>query len=135
MLAKRQYILFYAFALLLFSKSLFANENLIAKIYEALPSKLSKITLDKTTKKDLFALLGEAPKSDNKGNYFYVLSKIKYDTTIGLKDETVSFIFYKLPVGKLFLRDLREHIPTEILKSAYQSKNQNQTISFVRSNI
>jgi len=64
--------------------------------------------------------LGEAPKQDDKGNYFYDLSGIKYDTTVSLKDETVSSIIYSLPFGKLVLKDISPHIPEEILEKASQ---------------
>ena len=99
-----------------------AKENLISKIYKYFPSSLSKIGLDKTTKEELFRVLGTPTKNDKEQNYFYELSGRKYDTTIGIKDNRVSFIFYEPPLGKLFLRDIKEYIPEESLKRAYQSK-------------
>ena len=113
----------YIILLLFFlSANSLANENLVSRIYKYFPSNLSKISLDKTTKEELFRVLGSPPKNNKKENYFYELSGRKYDTTIGIKDNRVSFIFHEFPLGKFFLRDIKKYISKEDLKKTYQSK-------------
>ena len=85
---------------------------------------MRSILLGITTKAELIKKLGVPPKKEGDKNFFYDLSGRKYDTTIGLQKGKVTYIYYKLPLGKLFLRDLKNAIPKKVLAEAYKKKYQ-----------
>ena len=82
------------------------------------PGKLSFIKLGESTKEEVIKKLGEPSETDENQNLFYELSGIKYDTTIGIKENKVFHIIYSPPGNSLSLKDLEPYIPQLILDQA-----------------
>ena len=82
-----------------------------------LPAVLSQLQINKSTEQQLIQILGK-PLKKEKGSYFYNLSGRNYDTTIGFKQGKIAYILYSPPNNQLFLKDLRNYIPEDILNKA-----------------
>ena len=87
------------------------------------PNELSFIKLGESTKEESIKALGKSLKIDENQNLFYELSGIKYDTTIGIKENKVSYILYSPPANSLSLPDLKSYIPQTILEASQKQSN------------
>ena len=88
-----------------------------------LPEPLSSVKVGDSIEK-VIQIMGEPAKIDSEKNHFYELSGKKYDTTIGITDEKVSYIIYSPPTGSLTLQDLKPYISKQTLQSAYERADQ-----------
>ena len=89
-----------------------------------LPTALSSIKVGISSENDLLKALGEPleiRQHENDLNFYYNLTGINYDTSIGLQANKVSYMIYS-PSSEvsLVLDDLKPYIPQYIIDQAYQ---------------
>ncbi|UXR64538.1 hypothetical protein EZJ49_15825 [Bdellovibrio bacteriovorus] len=82
-----------------------------------LPKKLAAVEPGKTSKKEILKSFGKPLKTENNGSLlFFKTGDIPYDTTIEIKNDRVQSFYFRLPEGKVSLKDIEAQLPEAIAK-------------------
>lgn len=82
-----------------------------------LPKKLAAVEPGKTSKKEILKSFGKPLKVENNGSLlFFKTGDIPYDTTVEIKNDQVQSFYFRLPEGKVSLKDIQAQLPASIIK-------------------